>query len=100
MKPSSIRSIFAALAISIIFSAFTANKPQPAPAKDPYYYWYDMADQFYQWDTTANEISWWESMIGVTVNTISVGGTLVAKGYINDAQPHNVWPSVILYAHY
>jgi hypothetical protein len=100
MKPSSIRSIFAALAISVVFSAFTAKKPQPVPAKEAFYYFYDTADFFQNWLTTTNEIAWLESMVGYTVNTSSPGGTLIAKGYINSVEPHNVLPTVILYVHF
>ena len=100
MKPLSIRFTLAVLAWVVICSAFTPWQPAVS-SKQTYYYFYNYPDDtFNSYSNTADEEAALESVLEVTVNTSSAGGTLVARGYFNNNYPHNMLPSVMLYAHY
>ena len=64
------------------------------------YYWYDESDSYVDYNTVSSEITTLEDELDVLVDQNSVGGTAIESGYVNNADPHNYPPAVILYAHY
>ncbi|HWK07366.1 MAG TPA: hypothetical protein VNS58_27225 [Puia sp.] len=101
MKPLSIRFTLAILAWLVFCSAFTSWQPASVSSKKIYYYFYNYPDDTINaYSDTADEEAALESVLGVTVDTNAPGGTIVVKGYSNNNYPHNVLPSVLLFAHY
>jgi hypothetical protein len=101
MKPLSIYSLAAMLAWLLTCSAFTPQQPANAATRQVEYYFYSYPeDTFTDYNTVAGEISELEANLGVNVDTNSGGGTLVSRGYFNSNYPHNMLPSVLLYAHF
>ncbi|HXB08264.1 MAG TPA: hypothetical protein VNW04_14135 [Puia sp.] len=104
MKPLSI-GLFGFLLV-LVFSGASLRKPTPADpapakAKGAYYYWYTVPDDsFNDLTTTPNEENelFWE--YDVIVDQNSAGGTLLMRGYINNAYPHNMPASIYLYGHF
>jgi hypothetical protein len=106
MKPLSISRVAIATAWLILFSAFTNGKQASSStshhSRDNTYYYYYLADDdsYDAYNTVAGEIAHLESLYGVYVDTNPFGGTLLARGYINNWYPHTIWPSSYLYGHY
>ena len=104
MKPSSFRKVALATAWFILFSAFTDKQASPNASvvkQNAHYYYYLADDDSYDaYNTVADEIAHLEDLFGVYVSTSPSGGTLLARGYINNWYPHTIWPSSYLYAHY
>jgi hypothetical protein len=101
MKPLSIRFAFAMLAWALFCSAFTPSQPAAVNSKQTWYYFYTYPDDMYNnYCSVADEEASLNSVLGVTVDTNMGGGTLVARGYFNNNDPHTMLPSVLLYAHY
>ena len=99
MKRLSYHALFLSLLL-VICGSGTPRKTAPQH-RDIFYYWFNYPDDYYvDYDDVGDEINTLENELGVIVNQISAGGTLVERGYINDYEPHNVWPSALLYAHY
>jgi hypothetical protein len=104
MKPSSFRKVAFATACIILLSAFVHRHASPthsipAAQNAHYYYYIQPADTFDAFSTVGDEITRLEIRYGTVVNTSPSGGTLIAKGFINNWYPHLVWPSSLLYAH-
>lgn len=105
MKPSSFVKVAFAASWFLLFIAFTPVNKAASPAAAVhqnahyYYYWAD-DDSFDAYNTVSDEIVHLQGIVGATVNTNPLGGTLLARGYINNWYPHGVWPSSYLYVHY
>jgi hypothetical protein len=105
MKPSSLRKVAWAIAWFILFTAFVPGKQSassaPVYAQNAHYYYYLADDDSYDaYNTVGAEIAHLQVLYGTYVNTNPFGGTLVARGYINDWYPHTIWPASYLYAHF
>ena len=104
MKPSSFRKVALATSWFLLFITFTPVNKAAAPSaavKDAHYYYYWADDDSYDaYNTVSDEILHLQGIVGATVNTNPLGGTLLARGYINNWYPHGVWPSSYLYVHY
>jgi len=86
---------------AILSGAMPGNRHTTTLQDNTHYYWYLADDDSYDaYDTIAGEIAHLEVLTGVYVDTSPFGGTLVARGYSNNAYPHTIWPSSLLYAHY
>lgn len=101
----SIRLLFAAGLIIFCSAGFTQKPAAPEPPvsakQGQLYYWYTQPyDQFNDQKTLADEK--WElwSLYFVLIDTDPIGGTLLMKGYFNNAYPHNQWALVFLYGHF
>ncbi|WP_431211755.1 hypothetical protein ACQ86N_39075 [Puia sp. P3] len=89
-------------------TATTSLSPHPKPIPTPTntrlaaYYWFLVpGDVFNDYASLADEINeWWWFYDGVLINTSPMGGTLIARGYINGNIPHTGFPLVNLYAHF
>jgi hypothetical protein len=104
MKPKSYQ-LAIAIAFGILVCSFsTSKRVAPAPSRhadNTYYYFYDAdTDTFQRYSNTSTEIVALQTIYGVPVDQNSFGGTEVALGYSNNIVPHQVWPSVLLYAHF
>ena len=100
MKFSHLRLTLVLPACLLFAGSFTSLKDTPAKARQVYYYWYDEPQDTYDnYDTTADMINTWENLLGVMVNTNPAGGTLIVEGYNDNVYPHDVPPTVFLYAH-
>lgn len=100
MKRFPLRLLLVASTWIITSSAVNPQDARPAKVHQVEYYWYDEPqDNFDNFDTTDDMINTWQNLLGVPINTIPGGGTLILKGYTNDAYPHNLPCSVYLYAH-
>jgi hypothetical protein len=90
------------LSTAFIKKDLPKEAPRPATAsRQQLFYWYDpWYDQFNDWKTIAQEE--WElwALYGAPVDQSSSAGTLIMKGYPNNAYPHNTLPMVLLYAHF
>jgi len=104
MKPKSYRLAMAiALCMSITsFSAPSATFARASSSTDNnLYYFFSADDDSYQTHcTTSTEVVRLQTIYGVVVNGSPFGGTLVERGYSSPITPHQVWPSVFLYAHF
>lgn len=114
MSRLSIRLAFAIAALAftgIGFSNTTKKAATPASISTPSaaslkpnqakFYWYSYPDDFYfDYRTTSDESYELWMYYGVPVNTTPGGGMLVARGYPNGVNPHNMLPMQFLYAHY
>jgi predicted transcriptional regulator len=91
-----------ALALAwVILGSATPKQHATKTAVNTFYYWYKAIDDSYvQYSNTADAEWEMEQETGVLVDTNNSGGTLVERGYINSVIPHNVFASVLLYAHY
>jgi hypothetical protein len=76
--------------------------PHAAPANlTLMYYWYSVPDDWYDGHkTTSDEIDELWMWYGSRVDTNPGGGTLIAKGYLNNSHPHDSFASQYLYVHY
>jgi len=99
----------ALLLTGLLLLGATAFAPSTHPKRSPSanlrmtaYYWFTMpGDQFNDYATLAEEEDeWWWYYDGVNINTNPLGGTLIARGYINGNIPHTGFPLVNLYAHF
>jgi hypothetical protein len=85
----------------------TGFKPKPtgetaaSTPRQMLYYFYTYPYDFYNDRKTLadEEYELWV-MYGFNVDTSPSGGTLLMKGYFNDAYPHNQLPMVLLYGHF
>lgn len=101
MKLLSFRSVALATVLLILCSNSGSGKEGPRTAYDAHYYFYSAdTDTFVIYSTVNDEIVRLEDSLQVFVDNDPLGGTLLEKGYINNAQPHSVWPSEYMYAHY
>jgi hypothetical protein len=98
--------IFAFLLVLVIAGAGFRKPVAPsAPAaksvKSSLYYFYTYPDDtFNDLNTVSGEETELENEYGVVVNQWSAGGTLLMRGYVTNAYPHNFPPSVFLYGHF
>jgi hypothetical protein len=71
-------------------------------SRDILYYWFSYPEDYYNdyTDIDDEEFEWYLELGGVPVDTNPAGGTLIARGYMNNSDPHNYFPSAYLYAHY
>ena len=79
----------------------TAHPAAATAAKQQQFYWYTYPyDQYNDQKTVADEE--WElwCWYGFPVGTTPGGGTLLMKGYANNAYPHNQLPMVQLYGYF
>jgi hypothetical protein len=69
---------------------------------DYIYYWYSAPDDAYiDHQTLADEeFEWWLMLWGVEVDSNPMGGSLLARGYMQSNYPHIAFPMIYLYAHY
>jgi hypothetical protein len=103
MKPNSYRlAIAIALCMSILsFTPRTVQHSFLNSADNTYYYWFNADDDSYDdYTNTTTEIVRLQTEYGVPVDGSAFGGTLVSRGYTSRIVPHQVWPSVYLYAHF
>jgi len=105
MKPSSFGRLAIAAGLCLLFTAFTPQRsfsPKVFVSQTSVHYYYYLADDdsYDSYSTVSEEIIRMQTLYGVLVNTNPFGGTLVALGYLNNAYPHNIWPSSYLYAHF
>ena len=101
MKPLSLRLTIMVIAWTILSSAISPIQRATSFKDNTHYYWYLDADDSYDgYQTIADEIAHLEILTGVYVDTSPYGSDLVANGFSNNAYPHTVWPSSLLYAHY
>jgi len=103
MKPLSFSRLAVAAAWMLLLSAFSS--PRETPASNPkaianYYFYLEPADTFDSYNSVGNEILRLEQLTGFYVDTSPFGGTLVANGFTNNDYPHDVWPTIHLYAHH
>jgi len=102
------RLLLTAGVITLLFTAFTkkplpkeAPRPTTAAPKTLLLYWYTYPyDSYNDWKTTSDEEYELWVMYGFPVDQTPGGGTLLMKGYYNDAYPHNQLPYVLLYGHF
>jgi len=104
------RLLLAAAVVTLITTAFTAfpkkTLPKDAPrakeeAKQIMLYWYTYPYDFYNdYKNIADEEYELWAMYGFPVNQTIGGGTLLMRGYVNNANPHNQLPYVFLYGHF
>ena len=100
-------------ATAFLFSAFSfIGKPKklpptaaPAPKADTraaQYYWFIEPGNIYNDENSVSDeiLEWWVYYDGVLINTVSEGGTLIAEGFITDANPPRGLPYYFLYAHF
>lgn len=102
MKPPFlfIRLGILALAWMVLGSYAPAHPSAGKNSAQTFYYWYWQSDDTYiDYNSTAGECTFLGNYTGYYISTEPAGGTRIANGYINNAYPHNVWPSVILYQH-
>ena len=83
---------------------FTPSNPASSTRtiRNTSYYWFLYpSDQFNDYASlTAEEEEWWYYYDGVVINTNPIGGTLIARGYLNGNYPHTSYPSAFIYAHF
>jgi hypothetical protein len=102
MKRLSISLPIIILLLTLTGAGFTRKQAASVPAAaQTLYYWYTYPDDSYNDRKTIDDETYemW-LYYGVFVNTNPAGGTLIDRGYTNNAYPHTVFPSVYLYAHY
>ena len=104
-----IRLLMIAGVATLFFTAFTKKslpKETPRPktetaSKQIILYWYTYPyDMYNDYKTIAQEEYELWAMYGFPVDQTPGGGTLLMKGYQNDAYPHNLLPLVLLYGHF
>ena len=105
MKRLSIRSVVLLLAMFIIAGAWSpAHSVKAAPKAKakalytPYYFYFQPFDELIGYSTTQDM----ETLLlgfGGLVDTDPSNGTLIATGYWDMVQPHDLLPSVYLYLH-
>lgn len=89
-----------ALAWMVLGSYAPAHPAADKDSAQTFYYWYwQDGDTLIDYNSTSAECSSLSFMTGTWVSTDPSAGTRVANGYINNAHPHTVWPTVILYSH-
>ncbi|HVW58975.1 MAG TPA: hypothetical protein VHC48_03030 [Puia sp.] len=99
MKSLSLGLITLALACLTLSSATPSrNATRPAAKKALYYWYWADTDLYVTINTTSGAIDEFENMTGYSVDT-NPNGTRLANGYLTNAYPHNLWPSVILFSH-
>ena len=99
MKSRTLRLLMLAGAWMILGSATPAHQNTPTAKQTMYYWYWTDTDTYMEYATTATAINDLEAMVGRSVTTQPIGGTLVGNGYINNIYPHNTWPAVQLYEH-
>ena len=111
MKRVTVCTLLIAFLALLIGAGFT-SKPLPitknaplatsAAPRQALYYWYTCPDDSYndRASLSTEEFEMWVYYDGVIVNTTPGGGTLVEKGFLNNAYPHNETPYYYLYAHF
>jgi len=89
-------------AVATSFSSHSKPVPKAPDTHMAAYYWFLIpGDYFNDYATLADEEDeWWWYYDGVLINTNPMGGTLIAKGYINGNIPHTGFPLINLYAHF
>jgi len=81
-------------------STATPTKPATQNARDTYYYFYDVNDNYVIHNTTISEEYRLENIYGVLVDENSGGGDLLEEGYVMPGKPHTGFPDVFLYGHF
>ena len=81
-------------------STATPTKPATQKARDTYYYFYDVNDNYVIHNTTIDEEDRLENIYGVLVDENSGGGDLLEEGYVMPGKPHTGFPDVFLYGHF
>jgi len=91
--------------ITLAFACITLSSATPSrnavhpSEKKTYYYWYWAdTDAYVLFNNTPGAITDFENMTGLPVDT-NPSGTRLANGYLTNAYPHNLWPSVVLFSH-
>lgn len=100
MKPSSLTGLLTLALVCLTLSSATPTRNAHRPSEKAlvyYWYWSD-GDNYISVNTTSGAISDLQMMTGYPVDT-NPFGTKIANGYITNAYPHNMWPSVVLYHH-
>ena len=65
------------------------------------YFWYTAPDDVFNDHRTLNdEINEMWDYYAVMIDTSPGGGVLVDRGYLDKSYPHDIFPSVYLYAHF
>ena len=103
------RLLLTAGLVTMLFTAFS-KKTLPTESKDltattapkqQLLYWYDpWYDMLQDHKTIADEEYLLWVMYGYAVDQTPGGGTLLMRGYINNAYPHNTLPLAMLYGHF
>jgi hypothetical protein len=99
MKRLSICLPLLMLVLALSGSGFT----RPAPAsRQTLYYWFTAPpyESYNDCQTIANETYEMWIYYDVTVDQNPGGGTLIERGYLDIAFPHDELPSIFLYAHF
>ena len=65
----------------------------------PYYFYYQPYDELVGYESTQDMEAFLLEWDGVLVDTNPSNGTLIATGYMDMVQPHDLLPSVYLYCH-
>jgi hypothetical protein len=81
-------------------STATPTKHAAQKARDTYYYFYDVNDNYVDHNTTINEEYRLENIYGVLVDENSGGGDLLEEGYVMPGKPHTGFVDVFLYGHF
>jgi hypothetical protein len=88
----------------LVFSGAAFSKTSdaaPVATRQVYYYWYSWPDDTYNdEETAAYETNEMWIYYDAWVDQDPSGGTLIERGYVNNAYPHNEFASVFLYAHF
>ena len=88
----------ALVCLSLSSATPTRNAHRPAEKKTLYYWYWADDDFLIFYNSTSGACTDIGNMIGNPVDT-NPFGTRVANGYITNAYPHTMWPTVTLYYH-
>ena len=106
MKHLSVGGMLLTFALALPGAAFTGKTVSPsekaAAARQVQYYWFswpgDTPVDRATVTTETNELVFYYD--GIPITQSPAGGTLVERGVLNNALPHNQLPAVFLYAHF
>jgi hypothetical protein len=78
----------------------SSSKPATQKARDIYYYFYDVNDNYVDYNTATDETYRLENLYYVYVDQNSEGADLLENGYVMPGKPHTGWVDVFLYGHF
>ena len=81
-------------------SAAKSSSPAIKKARDVYYYFYDLNDNYVDHATAAQEEYRLENIYYVLVDQNSMGGDLLEEGYVMPGKPHTGFVDCFLYGHF